>query len=382
MTKKTTRIEQYTRPALFMAFDLGSKEWKLGFSTGFGQKPRIRTVPARNWERLQEEIAAARKRFALQADTPVISCYEAGRDGNYLHRYLSRTGVQNYVVDSSSIEVKRRARRAKSDKLDVGSLLRMLIRHYQGEPGVWSVVRVPSPEQEDQRRPHRELQHWKREQTASRNRIKGLLAFQGIRPSHVELSEQMLESMRTADGLPLQPGLKAELLREVERLKLIKRHIASLEKERNHLLRSKKPDRAVGQIKQLITLRGIGPGGSSVLVREIFDWRKFENQRQLGALTGFAPTPYSSGSIAHEQGISKAGIKQVRRVGVELAWSWLRHQPKSPLTEWFERRFAHGGKAARKVGIVAVARRLIIALWKFLEWGVIPEGAELKAQEV
>lgn len=381
MTKRTTRTDKYTdsQATLFMAFDLGAKSWKLGFSTGFGQKARIRTMDARDFLRLHEEIEAARKRFGLRADAPVVSCYEAGRDGFWLDRYLRKNGIQNIVVDSSSIEVNRRKRRAKSDKLDVDKLLTMLIRYHLGDKKVWRIVRIPSHEEEDQRQPHREMRRWQNSKTEVTNRIRGLLASQGIRPSGVELTDKDIEAMRTGDGMPLQPKLKARLRREVEQLRGIKQNIATLERERNLLLRGDEKSLPVQQMKQLIRLRGVGPASASVLVRELFGWRKFRNRRQLGSLTGYTPTPYNSGSSEREQGISKAGIRHVRSIGVELAWSWLRHQPGSPLTEWFERRFANGGKRARKVGIVAVARRLLIALWKFLEAGVLPDGAALKA---
>ena len=381
MAKKTTRSEEYTdkHPALFLAFELGVSEWKLGFSTGLGQKARRRSVPARNLVRLQTEIAGAKKRFGLPGTARVLSCYEAGRDGFWLHRYLSQAGIGNLVVDSSSIEVNRRARRAKSDRLDVQKLLTMLIRYHFGEHKVWSVVHVPSPEEEDRRQLHRELRTLKKEKTRTTNRIKGLLASQGIRlESPLDLSDRGLDAIRLWDGSPLPVSLKSRLQREGEHVLFLKREILALEAERRHELRQSR-EADVAKVRQLTLLRGIGPGSAWVFVREFFGWRKFHNRRELASLAGLVPTPYQSGAMRREQGISKAGNRHVRGMAIELAWSWIFHQPESRLTRWYMERFANAGTRARKVGIVAVARRLLIDLWRFLEWGVLPEGAELKA---
>lgn len=382
MTKKTTRNAQYTeiKPVLFLAFELSTSEWKLGFSIGFGQKPRRRSILAGKVSVLQEEIKAAKKRFQLPEDCRVVSCYEAGRDAFWLHRYLTKSGIENIVVDSSSIEVNRRARRAKSDGLDVGKLLTMLMRHCQGERKVWSVVRVPSPEEEDRRQLHRELRATKKEKTRATNRIKGLLASQGVLlRGRMDLSGKRLDAIRIWDGSPLPPALKSRLKREWEQVLLVKQRIATLEAERRRALReSVAPD--IPKIKQLSALRGIGDGSSWLFVREFFGWRKFKNRRQVGGLSGLTPTPFQSGETTREQGVNKAGNCHVRGNAVELAWSWVRYQPKSKLTLWFMKRFANAGKRARKVGIVALARRLLIDLWRFLEYGVLPEGAILKAQ--
>jgi len=381
MTKKTTRNEQYTdmHSNLFLAFELGHSDWKLGFSIGLGQKARRRTISAGDLEQLQGEIRAAKKRFELPETTAVMSCYEAGRDGFWLHRYLTQSGIKNVVVDSSSIEVNRRARRAKSDRLDVQKLLMMLIRYHYGEHKVWSVVRVPSPEEEDLRQLHRELRTLKKEKTRTTNRIKGLLASQGIRlESPMQLTEERLDSVRLWDGSPLLPGLKSRLQREWQHVLFLKQQILVLEGERRRALQ-KRGSADLEKVRQLALLRGIGVNGSWVLVREFFGWRNFKNRREVGSLAGLTPTPYQSGETRREQGISKAGNRHVRGIVIELAWSWLRHQPDSKLSRWFEERFAGAGSRARKVGIVALARRLLIDLWRFLEAGVIPEGAQLKA---
>ncbi len=382
MNKKTTRKQQYTETVsdLYLAFELGAPKWKLAFSIGLGQKPRLRNINVRDLGALQKEIAAAKKRFHLPSDTRVLSCYEAGRDGFWLHRYLTSIGIENSVVDSSSIEVNRRKRRAKTDRLDAEKLVQMLIRfHFFGDRKVWSVVRVPSPEEEDRRQMHRERYALKKERNRTMNRIRGLLATQGIRLGcAMNLADRELASIQLWDGSLLPARLRNRLKREWQHVMFIKDQLAALERERSDEMRqAKEPD--LEKIKGLQVLRGIGEVSSWVIVREFFGWRKFQNRKEIGSLAGFTGTPYDSGTGKKEQGISKAGNRHIRSVAVELAWSWIRFQPDSVITQWFKKRFADGGKRARKVGIVAVARRLLIALWRFLEWGVIPDGAELKA---
>lgn len=381
MTRKSTRKVQYSEsePVLFLAFELSSKDWKLGFSTGFGQKARRRTIWAGDMRKLRTEIAGAKKRFSLPEEAGVKSCYEAGRDGFWLHRYLLQAGIDNVVVDSSSIEVNRRARRSKSDKLDVQKLLTMLMRYHFGEHKVWSVVRPPSPQEEDRRQIHRELAALKKDKTRASNRIKGLLASQGIRLAVLDLCDSRLDAIRLWDRSALLPALKSRLKREWEHMLFLKQQIAILEAERRRVLReSLEPD--VAKIQQLSRLYAIGLGSSWIAVREFFGWRKFKNRREVASLAGLTPTPYQSGETRREQGISKAGNCHIRSMAIELAWSWLRYQPGSKLSLWFMERFGNAGKRARKVGIVALARRLLIDLWRFLEYGVIPEGARLRAE--
>jgi transposase len=382
MAKKTTQ-QQFNglSNVLYLAFEMGSKNWKLGFSTGFGQTTRLRTVESGDLVQLKAEINSAKKRFKLPSDCHVMSCYEAGRDGFWLHRYLIAEGIENFIVDSASIEVNRRKRRAKSDALDANSLVRMLMR-YVYDKKVWRVVCVPSAEEEDRRQLHRDLASMEKEKTQKINRIRGLLATQGVRIKGImNFSDAKLESMRTPDNKPLLSGLRDRIRREWARLVLLKQQIAVLTTKRDEEIKgsdSSEPD--IEKIRQLNLLRAIGPVGSWVLVKEIFGWRTFKNGKQVGSLVGLTPTPYQSGDSNHELGISKAGIVPARRVAVELAWNWLRYQPKSKLSCWYEKRFSHGGKKARKVGIVALARRVIIALWRYLETGLIPEGAELKSE--
>lgn len=380
MTKKTTRKREYNenRQSLFMAFELGASKWLLGFSIGLGQKARKRTIDAGNLSAVQQEIEAAKEKYGLCANGVVKSCYESGRDGFWLDRYLQSMGVQNLVIDSSSIEVNRRRRRAKSDGLDVEGLLKLLIRHDLGDKKVFSVVRVPSEEEEDRRHLHRGFRTLKKEKTRTTNRIRGLLATQGVGATRLDLSDGQLNGIRIWNGKGLGEGLKRRLKMEWQRFLQLRQQIRELKAERQSQLKGDERPEMV-QVKQLNTLRAIGPESSWTLVHELL-WRDFRNRRQVGALVGLVPTPYDSGESDREQGISKAGNRHVRSIAIELAWSWVRHQPGSKLTLWFLRRFGGAGKRARKVGIVALARRLIIDLWRFLRTGVLPEGALLKSE--
>ena len=382
MTRKMTQ-QQFTgiENILYLAFELGSKEWKLGFTTGFGQKTRLRKIESGDLVHLKAEIQSAKKRFKLSEDCKVMSCYEAGRDGFWLHRYLLTKEIDNYIVDSASIEVNRRNRRAKTDRLDANSLVRLLMR-YVFDKKVWSVVCVPSVEEEDQRQLHRDLAAMKEESTQKINRIRGLLATQGVRiKGHLDLSGDRLESLRTPDRKPLPEGLKSRIRREWDRFMFLSKQMADLTSERDNAVKEcDLSELGIEKIRQLMLLRSIGPVNAWVLVKEIFGWRKFRNGKQVGSIVGLAPTPCQSGDSNYELGISKAGIVPVRRVAIEMAWNWLRFQPESKLSCWYEERFSRGGKKARKVGIVALARRIIIALWRYLETGLIPEGAELKSE--
>lgn len=379
MTRTATHKEQGNtiEATLFMSFELSEKNWKLGFTTGPGQKPRERTVTARDQRRVLDEIASAKRRFGLLETAPVVSCYEAGREGFWLHRFLEAHGITNHVVDSSAIEVSRRQRRAKSDGLDVRKLLSMLMRYEQGEQKVWQVVNVPSVEAEDQRHLHRDLETLKRERGSTTTRIKGLLSSQGIQVTSLTHLPEQLDALRLWDGSPIPPGLRQRVLRVYAHHQFLSEQIAEVEAERRALLKTS-TDASIDKIRQLMLLKGIGINGSWLLVMEFFGWREFKNRREVGGLAGFTPTPYQSGESAREQGISKSGNRHVRWMTTELAWSWLRFQPDSALSVWFRERFGSGGKRLRRIGIVAVARKLLIALWRFLETGALPEGAVLK----
>jgi transposase len=379
MTTAATQHEQSnpTEATLFVAFELSEKAWKLGFTTGHGQKPRERIVTARQQERVLSEIAQAKRRLGLPETAPVVSCYEAGREGFWLHRFLQGHGITNHVVDSSAIEVNRRRRRAKSDGLDVRKLLSMLMRYHHGERQVWRVVHVPSVAAEDQRHLHRDLETLKQERASTTARIKGLLSSQGIRLISLSKFPEQLDALRLWDGSPIPNGLRRRLLRVYAHHQFLSEQIAELEAERRALLHTA-PEASLEKVRQLMQLKGIGINGAWLLVMEFFAWRELKTRREVGGLAGLTPTPYQSGERAREQGIAKSGNRHVRWMTTELAWSWVRYQPESALSCWFKERFGGGGKRLRRIGIVAVARKLLIALWRFLETGALPEGAVLK----
>lgn len=380
--KPTTRSEESTAkpsPQLYLSFELGRKEWKLAFAAEAGQKARLRTISAGDLTALEREIELARQRFGLAAGCGVASCYEAGRDGFWLHRYLVSQGILNQVVDSSSIEVNRRSRRAKTDRLDALKLLGMLIRYERGERKVWSVVRVPSVQEEDNRQPARELDTLKQERTRHRNRIGSLLATVGVSSKVGRQFLKELEAVRQWDGQPLPAGLLARLHREWERLEGVQQQIRVLEKQREEASQVQTPTVTEKTAQQLLRLRGIGGNSAWLYATEFFGWRQFRNRREVGSLAGLTPMPYHSGDSTHEQGISKSGNGRLRRMCIEIAWAWLRFQPHSTLSLWFQQRYGPGNRRNRRVGIVALARKLLVSLWRYLETGVPPEGALLKA---
>jgi transposase len=366
-----------TGDTLFVAFELSEKTWKLGFTTGHGQKPRERTVSARQQERVLDEIARAKDRLGLPASAAVVSCYEAGREGFWLHRFLQGHGITNHVVDSSAIEVNRRRRRAKSDGLDVRKLLSMLMRYVYGERQAWQVVKVPSVEAEDHRHLHRDLETLKQERASTMTRIQGLLSSQGLRVTSLTKLPEQLEALRLWDGSPMLPGLRRRVLRVYAQYTFLSEQIAAVEAERRAQLQTSL-EASIDKVRQLMLLKGIGINGAWLFVMEFFGGRACKNRREVGGLAGCTPTPYQSGESAREQGMTKAGNRHVRWRTTELAWSWVRFQPDSALSCWFRQRFGSGGKRLRRIGIVAVARKLLIALWRFLETGVIPAGAVLK----
>lgn len=377
-----TRPNESTAPAcgLLLAFELGQRSWKLGFTVGMGQRPRIRQIPAGAVGALATEIERAKKRLGLSSDSPLMSCYEAGRDGFWLHRYLVAHGITNHVVDSSSIEVNRRARRAKTDRLDLAGLLSLLARYVLGDRRAWRVVRVPTVAEEDARHLSRTLEALTQDRTRLMSRLKSLLATQGV-SLPIDQFLHRLEAAHLWDGTPLPPGLQERLSRTWTQLQEVDGQIRDLK-----ALRLTRPEHLTPAtsraLAQLLTMRAIGPIGASVLATEIFGWRRIRNGRELGALVGLVPAPYQSGETDYDQGITRAGNAHVRRVIVQLAWGWIRHQPGSALTHWYQQRFGGGGKRLRKIGIVALARKLLIALWRYLETGVVPDGAQLKPTEV
>jgi len=359
--------------SLYMAFELSDKKWQLVLSDG-RRRPSCHTVEAGNTNAVLEVIDKAKARCGLTGKVVVHSCYEAGRDGFWLHRWLRAQGIDNIVVDSASIEVNRRARRAKTDRLDAQKLLSMLLRYHAGERRVWAVVRVPTVEQEDARRLTRELGRLEHEHTAHRNRIGSLLVLHNLR-AQVRVGGRGWPRWWHGHAAQLPPCVRGEIEREVARLVLVKAQLRELQAAQRQAVASGEQ----AQVAQLAAVGGVGLGSAWLLSKEMFGWRRFSNRREVGGCLGFAPMPYASGESRLEQGIAKTGIKRGRRLMVELAWSHLRYQPHSALSQWFKQRFAHGGKRLRRVGIVALARRLAIALWRYLEQGVLPAGVRLKS---
>ena len=375
-TQATPRIEITTNsPVLLMAMELSAKNWKLCFGDGSTRK-RLRSVPTDQTHTLPVEIEKAKRRFNLPASAAVVSCYEAGRDGFWIHRYLESLDVENLVVDSSSIEVPRRGRRRKTDRLDAEKLLRMLIRYHQGDRKIWQVVRVPSEEAEDARRVHRELERLKKERTALTNRLRSLLVLQGVALPGMRNFLSRLDAIRLWDGSPLDKNLKGELVRTFQRRQMVHDQILAMEKERNRILEEKATS-SVAKVSALMGLHGIGKISAWTLVHEFFGWKHFKNRREVGSAAGLTGTHYNSGESNTEQGISKAGNHRVRGLMVEITWRWLQFQPRSALSRWYQERFGSGGKRMRRIGIIALARKLLIALWKYVEHGEIPADARL-----
>ena len=366
----------------FVAIELSKSSWIVGFQTPLSKQTSQYQLKSCDAKPLLELIERVRIRISRELGRPVevMSCYEAGYDGFWLHRVLEAHGIHNHVLDPASLQVNRRARRPKTDRIDADRLVRALIRHLRGEPEACSVVRVPSPEQEDARRLHRERGRLIAERVAHVNRIKGLCASQGIYDYEPVRKDrlQRLEKLRTGDGRPLAPQLKAEIVREIKRLQCLLEMIATVEAERDAILESEKSRHLnADKIKMLAKLKAIGPEFSTTIVGEVL-YREFANRRQLGSYVGLASSPFRSGSLGRDQGISKAGNPKARAMMIELAWSWLRYQPDSALSRWFRERVGNLKGRPRRIAIVAMARKLLVALWRYLQTGVIPTGANLK----
>jgi transposase len=364
-------------PVLYMALELSAREWQLAFGLGLATASRRRRIAAGDEAALRREIGAATARFGLPTTTSVRSCYEAGRDGFWVHRLLERLGVRNVVVDSASIEVNRRQRRAKTDRLDAEALLRRLIRAGLGERDQWKIVHVPSVEAEDARHPERTLAMLTAERTRYRNRVHGLLATHGVRVRLTPVFGAQLATLTTPDGRPLPPGVIARLTVTWRLLETIEQERRAARTAQAAQARAATTPAAV-RTQRLRQLRGIQVGSAAVLATEVFA-RDLRNRREVGALSGLVPVPYQSGEAGHDQGISRAGLKAVRRILVEVAWGWVRWQPDSELTRWYRTRFGPGGGRLRRIGIVALARKLLIALWRYSEQGILPAGAVLRA---
>lgn len=377
---------------LYMAIELSAATWKFAFANRLGTRPRIRNVKAGDLEHLQVEIAKARRSFHLQEDGPVVSCYEAGRDGFWVHRCLVAMGIDSLIVEPASIQVNRKKRRPKTDRIDAGKIVNALMRFRTGDKSACRMIRIPDVEAEDARHLNREMRSIKTEKTAHTNRIKSLLATQGIKSVTIdEAFPQQLDQLQTADGHWLRDGLKARLRREFDRLALAVEQIRELQMQQAQMLRTAAKEVGLAESRRtspkhaiiaehLFQLGGIGPVTAWTLATEVFAWRDILNRRELAALVGLTPTPFASGGEEKEQGISKSGRAELRSLMIEIAWGWLRNQPDSELSQWYVQRFADGTKRSRKIGIVALARKLLVALGKYVRHGEIPAGAKLSGE--
>jgi transposase len=364
---------------IYAALELSKNSWLLAIQVPGRDRPSLHPIKGGDAEGLMTRLNAARDRVAkVTGQTPKVTlCYEAGYDGFWLARFLEQRGIECLVMEPASLRVTRRARRVKTDRIDVESILHTLIAWCRGERHVCSMVVIPSVAEEDLRRSHRERDRLVRERTAHINRIKGLLFGQGIRGINVKRHYKTLTpaELVTGDGRPLPERLGRELTREIERLAQVQAQIVEIERERDTA-----PTPCVATERkrhQLLRLKGLGPALSSTLTREVY-YRRFANRRQVASYIGIAPSAYDSGDGHRSQGISKAGNRLARVAMVEAAWLWLRHQPDSALSLWFHERTQGQKGRIRRVMIVALARKLAIALWRYLETGLIPEGAIVK----
>jgi len=365
--------------SIYAALELSKNSWLLAIQVPGRDNPSLYPIRGGDAEGLMAKLDAARNRVAkITGQTPKVTlCYEAGYDGFWLVRFLEQRSVECLVMEPASLQVNRRARRVKTDRIDVENLLHTLIAWCRGERHVCSMVVIPSVEEEDLRRSHRERGRLVRERTAHINRIKGLLFGQGIRGINVMKNYKTLApaELVTGDGRPLPKRLGREITREIERLALVQEQLVKVERERDL---APTPCQATERKRhELLRLKGIGPTFAAVLSREVY-YRHFANRRQVANYIGLAPSPYDSGDSRRSQGISKAGNGLVRYTMIQAAWLWIRHQPNSALTQWFRRRTEGESKRMRCVMIVALARKLAIALWRYVELGLIPEGAVVK----
>lgn len=389
-------VKPIVSAVLYIALELSSKEWKLAFADSLSRNPRIRTIKVAasfylTQRELVKEIADAKKALCLPEDCKVVSCYEAGRQGFWVHRCLNALDIQNYIVEPTSMLVTRKKRRAKTDRIDAISIVKHLMRYCGGDQSACRMIRVPDADHEDARHLSRELHELKTEKTSHTNRIKGLLETQGIALQQVTLNfKENLEAMKTADERPLCPELKDRLRREFDRLVLVVEHIRELERIQGDRLKQASKKKESGETLnakenrdqiayRLCHLLGIGTVTAWTLSLEIFAWRDIKNRRQLGAFVGLVPVPYDSGNSEREQGVSKSGRAELRSLMIEIAWMWLFYQPDSELSKWYRRRFDDGTKRNRKRGIVALARKLLIALSKYVKNGEPPAGSKLSS---
>jgi len=366
---------------VYVAIELSNTLWLVGTRLPGADKPKMHRLSAGDVTGLVTLLADLRARTIakLGREAAIACCFEAGRDGFWLHRVLSAHGVDTHVVEPTSILVNRRAKRAKTDRLDAEGMLRVLAAYLSGDRQVCSMVSVPSPEAEDAKRPHREREHLVQERTRYENRILALLATQGIRerPS-LRTWERDLATLQTGDGRALPKLLSAEIDRLRRRLVLTMELIRELDAERTAALNAAPVDAACQKITALRRIRGIGENFAAVLVREVL-YRPFANRKQLASYVGLTPMPYQSGSMDRDRRIGRAGNTRARTTLVQLAWLWLRYQPDSALAAWFRERVGTLAGRTRRIAIVAMARKLLIALWRYAETGQVPDGVVLSA---
>jgi transposase len=374
MIAPTRPVLSVSEPTLYVAFELGKKDWKLAMTSGFSVAPCLQTARSGDWAAVDRALAYGRQRCGLARTARVVSCYEAGRDGFWIHRALTAIGVANRVVDSSSIEVNRRARRTKTDRLDALKLVLMLVRVCAGEARVWREVRVPSVADEAARHQSRERTALTQEQTRLKNQIRSWLATWGCTVPR-RMTGTWWTTLRDWSGTALPAPVHTRLARAQERLTLVAAQIATLTAAQQQTVATAPAGSAA---QRLVQLKGIAATSATIVLEEGLVWRTFQNRRQVGGLLGFAPTHYDSGTSSRDRGISRAGNTRLQSVMVQLAWGWLRWQPHSALAQWYHARFGQG-KRTRKVGIVALARKLLIALWRYATTGVVPAGAVVRA---
>jgi transposase len=368
--------------AIFVSLELSRKTWLItSLSPGAGEKMSKHALEAGDIAGLLARFAQLREKARARTgqDYPIITIQEAGLDGFWIHRVLQSEGIESWVVDAASILVSRRRRRAKTDRIDGETLVRTLLAYKRGEPRVCSMVKAPTPEEEDRRRVCRERKTLTAERVEHINRIKGLLFAQGIGDYEPLRRNRRarLDELKTGDGRPLPAHLKAQISRELDRLEIILAQVKAVEADRDAMLEPV-AEQASTPATMIAQLKGIGPEFAGVLWSEGL-FRHFDNRRRLAAYAGLAPTPWKSGKIDHEQGVSKAGNPRLRTTMIQVAWLWLRHQPDSALSLWFLERVQRNGGRLKKTTIVAMARKLLVALWRYATSGVVIEGAVLKA---
>lgn len=369
--------------AIFVSLELSRSRWlTTSLSPGNGEKMSKHVVAGGDITGLLTRLSWLKEKALARTGRvfPIIVIQEAGLDGFWIHRSLQVEGIESYVVDPASIAVSRRRRRAKTDKLDGETLVRALLAYKRGEPRVCAMVREPSPEEEDRRCITRERKTLTVERVQHVNRVKGLLFAQGItgyEPLRRDRRER-LEELRTGDGRTLPPHLKTQIGRELDRLELVLEQIKSVEAERDALLAAAQGAGTSTPVAMLRRVKGVGPEFAAVIWSEGL-FRHFDNRRQVASYAGLAPTPWQSGSVDREQGVSRAGNPRLRTTMIQLAWLWLGHQPQSTLTRWFHKRVEHNGGRRRKTTIVALARKLLVALWKYVSAGIVIEGAAMRA---